>query len=153
MIGTVHALEPEAYQRWLELHAEGSLALQGRKAFLRYRCVSCHSYSDTESARAPVLEELYGKSVHYHLPGETSPTANWRTVVADDDYIRESILNPSAKIVAGYENIMPTFQGQVSEEEIIELIAFIKSLKRGQTPKRVEEYPPPTSTPPINPLK
>ncbi len=153
MVGTVHVLEPEAYQRWLELHAEGSLALQGRKVFLKYRCVSCHSYSDTESARAPNLEELYGKIVHYHLPGEASPAANWRTVTADDDYLRESILNPSAKIAAGFENIMPTFQGQVSEEEVIELIAFIKALRQGQTPKRVEAFPPPTSTPPINPLQ
>ena len=59
-------------------------------------------------------------------------------------------MNPSAKIVAGYENIMPTFKGQVSEEEIFQLIAFIKSLKPGETPKRVESYPQPTTTPPIN---
>jgi len=52
--------------------------------------------------------------------------------------------------VAGYENIMPTFQGQVSEEEICQLIAFIQSLKPGETPKRVESYPPPSTTPPVN---
>ena len=71
-------------------------------------------------------------------------------VKADENYLRESIYYPSAKIVAGYENIMPTFKGQVSEEEIFQLIAFIRSLKTGQTPKRVESYPPPASTPPIN---
>jgi cytochrome c oxidase subunit 2 len=136
----------------LVLHAEGSLALQGRKTFLKYRCISCHSAD--ENARAPVLEELYGKTVHYRLPGEAGRhRASWRTVIADEDYLRESILHPGAKIVAGYEDIMPTFRGQVSEEEIIELIAYMKSLRRGQTPRRVEEYPPPVTTPPINTKK
>jgi cytochrome c oxidase subunit 2 len=147
MIGKVVAMEPADYQNWLNLHAEGSLALQGRKVFLKYRCVSCHSAD--EDARAPILEQLFGKTVHYHLPGETGPTQNWRTARADEDYIRESILNPAAKIVAGHENIMPTFKGQVDEEDIIQLIAFIKSLQPGQTPRRVESYPPPVTTPSI----
>src|SRR5579884_724779 len=67
MIGTVHVLEKTEYQRWLELHAEGSMALEGRKVFLKYRCVSCHSYGDREQPRAPLLEDLYLKTVHYHL--------------------------------------------------------------------------------------
>ena len=139
MTGQVIAMEPQRYESWLHAGAEGSLALQGRKTFLKNRCVSCHSANAV--ARAPVLEGLYGKPVA--LEGG-------RVVTADENYLRESILYPSAKIVAGYENIMPTFKGQVSEEEIIELIAFIKSLKPGETPDRVESYPPPTSTPPIN---
>jgi cytochrome c oxidase subunit 2 len=138
MVGRIVVQSPEEHQRWLHLHAEGSLALQGRKTFLKYRCISCHSGVNN---RAPLLEELYGKPVALN---------DGRTVVADDDYIRESILKPGAKIVAGYQDIMPTFQGQVSEEEIIELIAFIKALRRGETPRRVEEFPPPTHTPPIN---
>jgi cytochrome c oxidase subunit 2 len=153
MVGRVVVLEPAEYRRWLNLRAEGSLALQGRKTLLKYRCASCHGYREGENPRAPLLEELYGQTVHYHRPGETKPAQNWRATVADEEYIRESILNPAAKIVAGYENIMPTFKGQVSEEEVIELIAFIKSLRRGETPKRVEEYPPPTTTPPINTRK
>jgi cytochrome c oxidase subunit 2 len=140
MIGQVIAMEPADYQAWLHNTAEGSLALQGRKIFLKYRCLSCHSAD--EKARAPVLEELYGKTVQMR---------DGSSVVADEAYIRESILNPGAKIVAGYEKIMPTFQGQVTEEEIIELIAFIRSLERGQTPRRVEQFPPPTATPHINP--
>jgi cytochrome c oxidase subunit 2 len=144
-------MEPVEYQRWLERRAEGSLALEGRKTFLKYRCISCHSADD--QARAPVLEGLYGKTVAYHLPGESGRTQNWRTVRADESYIRESILYPGAKIVAGYEDIMPNYRGQVSEEEIIQLIAFIKSLGQGETPRRVEESPPPTTTPPINPQK
>jgi cytochrome c oxidase subunit 2 len=142
MRGSVEVMEPEAYRRWLSGHAEGSLALEGRKVFLKYRCISCHSAD--ENARAPVLEDLYGKVVHLR---------NGRTVVADDDYVRESILDPGAKIVEGWENIMPTFRGQVSEEEIYALIAFFKELRRGQTPKRVEEFPPPVTTPPINSKK
>ena len=131
MIGKVVVMEPAEYQDWLHLHAEGSLALQGRKIFLKYRCISCHSAD--ANARAPVLEELYGKPVHLRDGG----TVHRRRGL----YLRESILHPGAKIVAGWENIMPTFQGQVSEEEIIELIAFIKSLRPGETPRRVEEYP------------
>jgi cytochrome c oxidase subunit 2 len=142
MVGSVMVMEPADYQNWLNFHAEGSLALEGRKVFLKYRCISCHS-ADAR-ARAPVLEELYGKPV---------PLRDGRTVIADENYIRESIYDPGAKIVAGWENIMPTFKGQVSEEEVIELIAFIKALKRGQTPPRVEEAPPPVGTPPINPLE
>ena len=139
MIGRVIVMEPGEYQDWLNLHAEGSLALQGRKTFLKYRCLSCHSAD--ENARAPVLEELYGRRVHLR---------DGQTTTADDEYIRQSILDPGAKLVAGWENLMPTFRGQVSEEEIIELIAFLKGLRRGETPKRVEEFPAPTATPPIN---
>jgi cytochrome c oxidase subunit 2 len=142
MVGTVVVMDPEAYRRWLSRRAEGSLALQGRKVFLKYRCISCHSAD--ENARAPVLEDLYGRTVHLRGGG---------TVVAADDYIRESILDPGAKIVEGWENIMPTFKGQVSENEVYALIAYFKSLRRGETPKRVEEFPPPVTTPPINAKK
>src|SRR5262245_61987791 len=91
MIGRVIVMEPTEDQEWLNLRAEGSLALQGRKVFLKYRCISCHSAD--ENARAPVLEELFGKTVHLR---------DGRTVVADENYLRESILNPGAKIVAGF---------------------------------------------------
>ena len=102
--------------------------------------MSCHSAD--ENARAPVLEELYGKDVHLR---------DGRTVVADAEYIRQHILEPGRTIVVGYENIMPAFRGQVSEEEIYELIAFIRSLRHGETPRRVEDFRPPVATPPINP--
>lgn len=140
MIGTVHVMEPAAYQAWLNSRAEGSLALEGRKTFLKYRCISCHSAD--EHARAPVLEELYGSRVQLN---------NGQSVIADEAYIREHILYPGRKVVAGWEPIMPTFKGQVSEEEIVELIAFLRSLKRGRTPVRVESYPPPAQTPQITP--
>lgn len=145
MIGTVIVMEPADYEKWLHSSAEGSMALEGRKVFLKYRCLSCHS-ADSE-ARAPVLENLFGKSVVLN---------DGRVVKADEDYIRESIYYPSAKIVAGYENIMPTFKGAegvegISEEEIYQLIAYIQSLKTGETPNRVESFPQPTTTPPITP--
>lgn len=142
MIGRVVVMEPSDYQRWLDLYAEGSLALQGRKTFLKYRCITCHS-ADAD-ARAPVLEELYGKTVNLR---------GGRTVIADEDYLRESIVDPAAKVVEGWQAIMPTFRGQVSPEEINELVAFIKALKKGQTPRRFEDFPPPAATPTIRPFK
>ncbi len=142
MIGTVRVLKPADYQQWLSGRAEGSLALEGRKVFLKYRCVSCHSAD--ERSRAPVLEDLFGSRVRL---------TNGESTIADESYIRSSILYPGTRIVEGWQNIMPSFKGQVSEEEIVELIAFIKSLGRGQTPTRVEDFPPPVATPPITPRK
>jgi cytochrome c oxidase subunit 2 len=135
MGGRVIAMEPAEYQEWLNFHAEGSLALRGRQVFLQYRCLSCHSADP--AARGPVLEDLYGKMIALE---------NGTSVRADHDYLRESILHPSAKIVAGYRDIMPPFDGQLSEEQVIELIAYLQSLKRGETPQRVESYPPPERT-------
>ena len=128
MVGTVVVMDKAEYAAWRDRNAEGSLALKGRKLFLKLQCVSCHS-ADSE-ARAPVLEELYGRTVHLRGGG---------TVRANADYIRESILRPEAKVVEGWEPIMPTFEGQVNEEELIQLIEFIKHLRSGQTPQRTED--------------
>jgi len=142
MIGQVVALEPAEYQAWLTNSAEGSLALRGRQLFLQYRCLSCHS-ADAASP-APNLERLLGSHV---------PLRDGRAVVADESYIRESILQPSAKVVAGHLDIMPSFAGQMSEEEVIAITAFLRGLEPGQTPPRVEDFPPPLTTPPIKPLE
>jgi len=80
-------------------------------------CPTCHTGAD--NARGPNLYNLYGRMVR---------TEDNRTVVADESYIRESILNPSSKIVYGFQNIMPTFQGQLNEDEMIEIIEYVKSL-------------------------
>jgi cytochrome c oxidase subunit 2 len=145
MIGNVTVMEPTDYQNWLNSHAEGSLALQGRKTFLRYRCISCHSADQRDHPRAPVLDDLFGRRV---------PLRDGRVVIADENYIKRAIREPGADIVMGWENIMPPFPpDEVSEEEIIELIAWIKSLKRGGMPDRVEQSPPPTTTPPIKAKK
>ncbi|HEX4132702.1 MAG TPA: cytochrome c oxidase subunit II [Pirellulales bacterium] len=140
MIGTVTVMEPGDYADWLSQRAEGSLALEGRKVFLKYRCISCHSAD--ENARAPVLEALAGRPVHL---------SDGSTVTADENYLRESILNPGAKVVAGYQAIMPTFRGQIGAEEINAVLAWLGSLERGQTPTRVEDYSPPATTPAITP--
>lgn len=139
MQGSVVVMEPDDFQHWLSSSADGSLALQGRQIFLKYRCVSCHSAD--AAARAPVLEELYGSIV---------PLSDGTTVIADESYLRESILNPSAQIVAGWQKIMPTFKGQLDQQEIYALLAYFKSLKRGETPTRVEHFPPPSTTPSID---
>jgi cytochrome c oxidase subunit II len=140
MTGQVIAMEPAEYQEWLAQSAEGSLALRGRQTFLKYRCLSCHSASP--GGRAPVLETLYGRPVALR---------DGSTVVADDEYIRNSILRPSAQVVVGYEDMMPPYAGQIGEEEVLALVEYIRSLKPGETPARVESFPPPTATPPIGP--
>ncbi len=119
MIGWVDVMEPTDYQRWLAGGAEGSLASQGEKLFQRYACNTCHTGDAT--GRGPTLVGLYG----------TDTMLSDNTFVrADDNYIRESILNPQAKVVKGFAvpSIMPTFQGQVSEDDLIKLLAYVKSL-------------------------
>ncbi len=139
--GGVIVMEREDYRQWLGSQAAtGSLADQGRQLFLKFQCITCHSAN--VDARAPVLEGLYGRTVSLK---------NGRTVVADDAYLRESILYPEAKVVQGWEPIMPTFKGQADEEDLIKLLAFIKSLKPGQTPVRNEEASPPLDAPKVPP--
>ncbi len=117
MIGWVEVMEPTDYQKWLAGGAEGSLASQGEKLFQKYACNTCHTSDAT--GRGPVLAGLYGKSVQL---------ADGRSVVVDENYIRESILSPQAKIAAGFQPIMPTFQGQVNEEDLLKLLAYVRSL-------------------------
>jgi cytochrome c oxidase subunit II len=121
MIGWVTAMDPAEYQAWLSGGTPGgSMAEAGAKLFQDLTCVTCHS--ETSQGRGPILKGAYGKPVQ--LEGGA-------TVVMDDAYIRESILNPHAKIVAGFQPIMPTFQGLVTEEQLLQLIAYIKSLSGG----------------------
>jgi cytochrome c oxidase subunit 2 len=117
MIGWVEVMEPTEYQKWLAGGSEGSLASQGETLFQKYACNTCHTNDAT--GRGPVLAGITGKPI---------ALADGRSVVADDNYIRESILNPTAKIAAGFQPIMPTFQGQVSEEDLIRLISYVKSI-------------------------
>jgi cytochrome c oxidase subunit 2 len=122
MIGWVTAMEPADYQAWLSGGAPGgTMADQGAKLFQDLACVTCHL--ENGQGRGPVLQNAYGSTVQL---------SNGQTVTMDDAYIRESILNPQAKVVAGFEPIMPTFQGLVSEEQILQLIAYVKSLSQGQ---------------------
>lgn len=118
MIGYVYAMEPREYQVWLTQGAsEGSLASMGEKYFHQYGCSNCHHFND--AGRAPHLTGLYDRPVQI---------SDGQIVTADENYIRESILNPGAKIVYGYANIMPNFTGTISEEQIIALISYIRAL-------------------------
>lgn len=141
MIGEVVVMERERYKSWLEIGADGSLATQGRKLFQKLQCVVCHS-ADAR-ARGPVLESLY----------ETQVFLQAGRVVADDAYLRESILFPDAKIKAGFQPIMPSYKGLVNEEEVRQLLAFIKALKPGETPRRTEDAEPPIAVPGLPPAK
>jgi cytochrome c oxidase subunit 2 len=119
MIGQVVVLEPAQYQTWLSGGgASGSMVSNGQNIFLQLGCSTCHR-SDTPS-RGPNLVGLFGKPVQLE---------DGRVVTADENYIRESILTPGAKIVSGFKPIMPVFQGLVSEEQLNALVAYVKSLK------------------------
>jgi cytochrome c oxidase subunit 2 len=119
MTGEVIVMQPADYQTWLSGGVSGgSLADAGQKLFSDLACNTCHR--PDARGRGPVLDGLFGKTVSLQ---------SGDTIVADEAYIRESILNPAAKITAGYQPIMPTFQGLVSEEQLLQLIEYVKSLQ------------------------
>jgi cytochrome c oxidase subunit 2 len=118
MIGWVTAMAPAEYQAWLSGSSSGgSMTEAGARLFTDLACNTCHL--DIGQGRGPVLKGLYGKQVL--LDGG-------QTTTFDDAYIRESILNPQAKVVAGFQPAMPTFQGLVTEEQLLQLVAYVKSL-------------------------
>jgi len=118
MIGWVYAMDRQNYQAWLSRGApEGSLASTGEKLFHQFGCANCHHFNG--QGPCPDLRGLYGRQV---LLTDASP------VIADETYLRESIVDPKAKIVLGFANIMPTFDGQLTEDQIVSLIAYIKAL-------------------------
>jgi len=122
MIGEVVVMDPSAYQAWLTANATtGSLSATGQQMFTQMGCETCHR-SDTQG-RGPNLAGIFGKQVTLD---------DGRTVIADENYIRESILNPATKVVAGFKPIMPTYQGQMSEENLAALVEYIKSLAQPQ---------------------
>lgn len=124
MIGWVEVMEPQDYQAWLGGGAEGgSLAASGEKVFQQLACATCHHGDST--GRGPTIRGLFGKEIQLD---------NGEKITADASYIRESILNPQAKIAAGYPrpSIMPTFQGQISEEQLLQLIEYIKSISASE---------------------
>jgi cytochrome c oxidase subunit II len=131
MIGEVVVMEPADYSAWLSGGSgEGSMASTGQKLFQELGCSSCHR-SDTQG-RGPNLVGVYGKPVLLDTGS---------VVVADDNYVRESILNPGAKVVSGFKPIMPTFNGIVSEEQVLSLIAYVKSLAQPQQGEPVSNRP------------
>ena len=120
MIGRVVVMEPAEYQAWLSGGAgEMSLAARGQRTFEEFACHTCH-LPEGSAGRGPSLHGLFGSQV---------TLADGSVVTADESYLRESILNPQAKITAGYEPLMPTFQGLINEESLLALIEYIKSLQ------------------------
>jgi cytochrome c oxidase subunit II len=118
MGGVVVVLSPAGFARWLSLHGTGlSLAARGASLFRRSGCSGCHgSYS---TVHAPPLEGVYGRSVHL---------TDGTTVMADERYLHDSIVLPNKQVVAGYAPVMPSFAGQLSEEDLLALIAYMRSL-------------------------
>jgi cytochrome c oxidase subunit II len=118
MIGNVVAMDPADFQNWLDGGAsQESPVAAGQKLFTSLACVTCHT--GESGARGPNLAGVAGHEVE--LQGGVK-------VIADDAYLRESIVNPAAKIVNGFQPLMPTFQGMVTEEQLLQLIVYLKSL-------------------------
>ncbi len=123
MVGQIVVMEQNDYQSWLSGGTgEGSLASAGQKLFADLACNTCHR--PDAQGRGPVLQNLFGKTVELNTGDR---------VVVDEAYVRESILNPQAKVTLGFQPIMPTFQGLVTEEGLLELIEYVKSLKQDTT--------------------
>jgi cytochrome c oxidase subunit II len=118
MIGSVVAMEPAEFQTWLDGgKSEDSPVAAGAKLFQDLFCVTCHTAGPT--AKGPALTNVFGHEVEL---------TNGSKVIADEAYLRESIVFPQAKVVAGFQPVMPPFQGMVTEEQLLQLIAYIKSL-------------------------
>jgi cytochrome c oxidase subunit 2 len=127
MVGDVIVMEPQDYQAWMTSgQPSGTLAQSGMTLFQQLGCNTCHNMET--QGRGPNLNGVFGSEVQLE---------DGRTVVADENYVRESILFPAAKIVSGFKNIMPSWQGQVTEDQLNQLIAYIRSLSpapQGQAP-------------------
>jgi cytochrome c oxidase subunit 2 len=121
MIGDIVVLTPEGYRKWLTESTSGaSLAQNGERLFASLSCAACHNARP--DARGPSLANVYGAKL---------TLASGGTATADDAYLREAILNPSQHVTQGYAPIMPTYQGQISEEGVIALLEYIKNLNSG----------------------
>jgi len=118
MTGRVVVMEQDEFQNWLSGGASGETMVEaGARQFQQLGCETCHKESD--QGRGPKLSGIYG-----HLVKLTTG----QEVVADEDYLRNSILDPGSQVVGGYKPIMPTFQGQLSEETLLQIISYIQSL-------------------------
>jgi cytochrome c oxidase subunit II len=136
MIGWVHVMEPADYQAWLSGGTtEGTLAERGERLFSELACNTCHL--DSGKGRGPSLQNIFGKPVEL---------ADGSSVMVDEGYLRESIVNSQAKIVRGYQPMMPAFQGLVSEDNLVALVEYVKTL----SPTATTTAPPaaPTANPP-----
>jgi cytochrome c oxidase subunit 2 len=126
MIGEITVLTPEDYKKWLHESTSGmSLAQNGERLFASMGCNQCHS--GNAAARGPNLAGVYGSKLMLN---------DGSKVLVNDAYLRDAILNPSQHVTAGFSPIMPTYQGQISEDGLIDLVEYIKGL---QTNYRVQQ--------------
>jgi cytochrome c oxidase subunit 2 len=129
MGGYVTVMEPDQFEKWMEVgNVSTSLAAKGEKLYREKGCTGCHG--PNANVRAPSLAGLYGSDRPVQIPGDRpwSPDLPATTVRADYRYIHDAIVLPAKEIAAGYKPIMPSYQGRLSEEEIIQLVDYIKSL-------------------------
>jgi cytochrome c oxidase subunit 2 len=118
MGGWIYVMNPRDFADWLQAQGgQQTLAAQGEQLFRSYGCSGCHEPGGT--LRAPRLEGLFGSPV---------PLSDGTVVTADERYVRDSILDPQAQVAAGYQPVMPTFAGQISEEDLAKLVAYIESI-------------------------
>jgi cytochrome c oxidase subunit 2 len=122
MGGDIVVMEPQDYAQWMAGGPSAPLQETGKQLFTTLGCATCHRVD--VQGRGPNLTGVYNKPVLLE---------DGRTVIADENYVRESILNPTAKIVNGFKPVMPTFQGIVSEEQLNALVAYVKSLAQPPT--------------------
>jgi cytochrome c oxidase subunit 2 len=123
MGGGIIVMEPADYERWLAGRDSGpSVVASGEELFRVKACSTCHRADS--ATLAPILHGLFGEAVELD---------DGSVEIADENYLRESILNPTAKLVKGYRPLMPTFQGQLTEDEVLQLIGYIKSLASDAT--------------------
>jgi cytochrome c oxidase subunit 2 len=136
MIGSVTVMDPAAYQAWLAGAEGGTLAERGAALFNQQACNTCHL--DAGQGRGPSLKDIFGKPVEL---------ADGSTVMVDEAYLRESILNSQAKIVKGFQPLMPTFQGLINEEGLVALIEHIRSMSPNATAPAAAGAPPAAQQP------
>ena len=132
MTGYIHVMTPEEHQEWLERNPVPPTAqpmqATGELSFRALGCDQCHK-PDTDEL-APYLEGLYGRDVTLR---------DGSTLTADEQYIRESLIDPAAKIVRGYQPIMPTYKGMLDEQQIAQIVAAVRGLANSVPPGEKEE--------------
>ena len=119
-------MDPADYQQWLQSGTTGgSMAVAGAQLFKSLGCSGCHGLNAT--VRAPLLDGVYGHPVPLETASSSPPTSA---------YIRDSILLPKSQVVAGFKPVMPTYQGRIKEDELLKIIAYIKSLSKNEGGER-----------------
>lgn len=121
MSGRLMVMEPREYEQWLSGLAPGETPVTlGNRLFTELKCDTCHRPDG--AGRGPSLEGIFGRTV---------TLKDGQTVIADDTYVRESILRPGARIVSGYEPVMPVFEGRLTAEQVNGLVTYLRTLERG----------------------